>query len=158
VFLLITVWPHNLCMFGILLTMIIVSFLIPIFATFRIIARVSWLVLAHVVMTHNVCGILIGFVFLLLHQPILLALPLLLHLCRHLSVASSFGTSLWLLIVWIALSRSFRGCYGLWVFKSLSGLLIGKAYSDSLSLYWISVSALFWSCSFRCLGSDFFYF
>jgi hypothetical protein len=59
--------------------MTVVSFLTLIFVIFRIIARVSWLVLALITVTHNVFGSLTGFVFLLLR---LLVLPVLLSLLR----------------------------------------------------------------------------
>jgi hypothetical protein len=64
---------------GRLLTMTVVSFLTLIFAIFRIIARVIWLVLAPDIVTHNVFESLTGFVFLPLCPPVL---PVLLSLLR----------------------------------------------------------------------------
>jgi hypothetical protein len=52
-------------------------FLIMVFATFRIIALVTLLALAPVVVIHNVFGSLTGFIFLLLHSPVLSALLML---------------------------------------------------------------------------------
>jgi hypothetical protein len=54
------------------------------FAIFRIIALVTWLALAPVVMIHSVCGSLTGFIFLSLRQPVLSAPLVLLHPCHHL--------------------------------------------------------------------------
>jgi hypothetical protein len=51
-----------------------------------------------------------------------------------LSVASSSGPYLWILIICFASSRSSRVCFRSGVFRSLSGLSIGKADSASLSL------------------------
>jgi hypothetical protein len=45
----------------------------------RIIALVTWLALAPVVVIHNIFGSLTGFVFHPLRLPVLLALPMLLH-------------------------------------------------------------------------------
>jgi hypothetical protein len=60
--------------------MIVVSFFFTlIFAIFRIVARVIWLVLAPGTMTHNVFGSLTGFVFLPLHPPVLPVLSSLLR-------------------------------------------------------------------------------
>jgi hypothetical protein len=59
--------------------MIVVSFLTLIFAIFRIIAWVIWLVLAPGAMTHSVFESLTGFVFLPLRPPVL---PVLLSLLR----------------------------------------------------------------------------
>jgi hypothetical protein len=64
---------------GRLLTMTVVSFLTLIFAIFRIIAWVIWLVLAPNAMTHSVFGSLTGFVFLPLRPSLL---PILLSLLR----------------------------------------------------------------------------
>jgi hypothetical protein len=47
-----------------------------------IVARVAWLVLALIVVTHSIFGSLVDFVFLLIRPLVLLALPLLLCLCR----------------------------------------------------------------------------
>jgi hypothetical protein len=55
----------------------------PDFAIFRIIALVTWLALAPVVVIHSVCGSLTGFIFLPLRPPVLSALPVLLHPRRH---------------------------------------------------------------------------
>jgi hypothetical protein len=54
------------------------------FAKFRIIALVTWLALTPVVMIHNVCGSLTGFIFLLLGLSVLSAPPVLLLPRRHL--------------------------------------------------------------------------
>jgi hypothetical protein len=54
--------------------MTVVSFLTLIFAIFKIVARVIWLVLAPGAVTHNVFGSLTGFIFLPLHLPVLLLL------------------------------------------------------------------------------------
>jgi hypothetical protein len=56
-----------------------VLFLILIFATFRIVALVTWLALAPVVVIHSVFGSLTGFVFLPLRPRVLLALLMLRH-------------------------------------------------------------------------------
>jgi hypothetical protein len=58
--------------------------LILIFATFRIIALVTWLALAAVVVIHTIFGSLIGFIFLPLRLPVLLALLILHHPHHHL--------------------------------------------------------------------------
>jgi hypothetical protein len=55
----------------------------PIFAIFRIVTRVIWLVLPPGAMTHIFFGSLTGFVFLLLHPPVLPVLLSLLHACHH---------------------------------------------------------------------------
>jgi hypothetical protein len=60
--------------------MTVVSFLTLIFAIFRIVARVIWLVLAPGTVTRNVFRILTGFVFRSLRPPVLLSL---LHLHRR---------------------------------------------------------------------------
>jgi hypothetical protein len=49
------------------------------FAIFRIIALVTWLALALVVVIHNICESLTGFIFLPLRPPVLSAPPVLLH-------------------------------------------------------------------------------
>jgi hypothetical protein len=64
--------------------MTVVLFLILIFATLRIVALVTWLALAPVVMIHNVFGSLTGFVFLPLCPPVLSALLMLHHPHHHL--------------------------------------------------------------------------
>jgi hypothetical protein len=58
--------------------MTVVLFLILIFATFSIVALVTWLALASIIVIHNVYGSLTSFIFLPLHPPVLLAL-LMLH-------------------------------------------------------------------------------
>jgi hypothetical protein len=63
--------------------MTVVSFLTLIFAIFRIVTQVIWLVLALDAMTHSVFGSLTGFVILLLCLPVLPVLLLLLHPCHH---------------------------------------------------------------------------
>jgi hypothetical protein len=64
--------------------MTVVLFLILMFAIFRIVALVTWLALAPVVIIHSVFGSLTGFIFLLLHPPVLSAPHVLLHPRRHL--------------------------------------------------------------------------
>jgi hypothetical protein len=59
--------------------MTVVSFLTLIFAIFKIVARVIWLVLAPGAVTHSVFGSLTGFIFFLLRLPVL---PVLLLLFR----------------------------------------------------------------------------
>jgi hypothetical protein len=59
--------------------MTVVLFLILMFVIFRIVALVTWLALAPIVVIHSVFGSLTIFVFLPLHPPILSALPMLLH-------------------------------------------------------------------------------
>jgi hypothetical protein len=54
------------------------------FAIFRIIALVTWLALAPIVMIHNVCGSLTSYIFLPLRPPVLSALPVLLSPHRYL--------------------------------------------------------------------------
>jgi hypothetical protein len=54
------------------------------FATFRIVALVTWLALAPIGVIHNVFGSLTDFVFLPLCPPVLSAPPMLLHPCLHL--------------------------------------------------------------------------
>jgi hypothetical protein len=54
------------------------------FAIFRIIALVTWLALAPVIVIHNVFRSLIGFIFLLLRPPVLSAPPVLLRPRRQL--------------------------------------------------------------------------
>jgi hypothetical protein len=63
--------------------MTVVSFLTLIFAIFRIIAPVIWLVLAPDAVTHNVFGSLTGFVFLSLRPPVMPVLLSLLHPRHH---------------------------------------------------------------------------
>jgi hypothetical protein len=64
--------------------MIVVLFLILMFAIFRIVALVTWLALALVVVIHNVFGSLTDFIFLPLRSPVLSASPVLLRPCHHL--------------------------------------------------------------------------
>jgi hypothetical protein len=64
--------------------MTVVLFLILMFAIFRIVALVTWLALAPVVVIHNVFGSLTGFIFLLLRPPVLSALSVLLRPHHHL--------------------------------------------------------------------------
>jgi hypothetical protein len=89
---------------------------------------------SHVVVIH-VFGSLTGFIFLLLRPLVLsqLCLRCFVHVVFF-SVTLLSRTPLWLSIVCIALSRSFRACFGSGVFRSLSSLLIGKADSNSSSL------------------------
>jgi hypothetical protein len=61
-----------------------VLFLILMFAIFRIVALVTWLALAPVVVIHNVFGSLTSVIFLLLRPPVLSAPPVLLRPRRHL--------------------------------------------------------------------------
>jgi hypothetical protein len=61
-----------------------VLFLILMFAIFRIVALVTWLALAPVVVIHSVFGILTGVIFLSLRPPVLSAPPVLLRPRRHL--------------------------------------------------------------------------
>jgi hypothetical protein len=62
--------------------MIVVSFLTLIFAIFRIVAGVIWLILAPGAVTHNVFGNLTDFVFPPLRPPVLPVLLSLLRPCR----------------------------------------------------------------------------
>jgi hypothetical protein len=64
--------------------MIVVLFLILMFAIFRIVALVTWLALTLVVVIHNVFGSLTDFIFLPLRSPVLSAPPVLLRPCHHL--------------------------------------------------------------------------
>jgi hypothetical protein len=64
--------------------MAVVLFLTLIFAIFRIIALVTWLALASVIVIHSIFGSLIGFIFLPLRPPVLSAPPVLLHPRHHL--------------------------------------------------------------------------
>jgi hypothetical protein len=66
------------------LTMTVVLFLTLMFATFRIVALVTWLALAPTGVIHSVFGSLTGFVFLSLRPPVLSALPMLLRPRCHL--------------------------------------------------------------------------
>jgi hypothetical protein len=75
--------------------MTVVLFLILIFVMFRIVARVTWLVLALVVMIHSVFGSLTGFVFLPLPLPVSPALLVLLH-PHHLLLS---GIIIWVIFV-----------------------------------------------------------
>jgi hypothetical protein len=63
--------------------MTVVSFLTLIFAIFRIVAQVIWLVLALDAVTHIVFGSLTDFVFLPLRPPVLPVLLSLLRPCRR---------------------------------------------------------------------------
>jgi hypothetical protein len=72
--------------------MIVVSFLTLIFAIFRIVGRVIWLVLAPDAVTHNTSGNLTGFVFLPLHLPVLPVLLSLPHPCHRFLIS---------IIVWV---------------------------------------------------------
>jgi hypothetical protein len=74
---------YSKCLLGSLVTMTVESFLSLVFAIFRIVTWVAWLVLALVVLTHNVFGILTDFIFLLLYLLVLSALTSRLHLCYH---------------------------------------------------------------------------
>ena len=56
----------------------------PDFAIFRIVALVTWLALAPVVVIYSIFGSLTGFIFFLLRPPVLSTLPVLLHPQRHL--------------------------------------------------------------------------
>jgi hypothetical protein len=64
--------------------MTVVLFLILIFATFMIIALVTWLALAPIIVFHSVFGSLTGFIFIPLRPPILSALLMLCHPHHHL--------------------------------------------------------------------------
>jgi hypothetical protein len=64
--------------------MTIVLFLTLMFAIFRIIALVTWLALAPVVVIYSVFGSLTGFIFLPLCPSVLSALPVMLHQRRRL--------------------------------------------------------------------------
>jgi hypothetical protein len=54
------------------------------FAIFRIVALVTWLALAPIVVIHNVFESLTSFIFLPLCPPVLLTPPVLLHPHHHL--------------------------------------------------------------------------
>jgi hypothetical protein len=64
--------------------MIVLLFLILIFDIFKIVALVTWLALAPVVVIHIVFERLTDFIFLPLRPLVLSAPPMLLHPCRHL--------------------------------------------------------------------------
>jgi hypothetical protein len=64
--------------------MIVVLFLTLMFGIFRIIALVTWLALAPVVVIHSVFRSLTGFIFLPLRPPVLSAPPVLLRPHRRL--------------------------------------------------------------------------
>jgi hypothetical protein len=64
--------------------MTVVLFLILIFATFSIVALVTWLALTSIIMIHNVYGSLTSFIFPPLRPPVLLALLMLHPPCCHL--------------------------------------------------------------------------
>jgi hypothetical protein len=59
--------------------MTVMLFLTLVFAIFRIVALVTWLALAPVVMIHSVFGSLTGSIFLPLRLPVLSASPMLLR-------------------------------------------------------------------------------
>jgi hypothetical protein len=75
--------------------MTIVLFLILMFAIFRIVALVTWLALAPVIVIHSVFGNLIDFIFLPLRPPVLSALPVL--LCPRCHLLS--GTIVWVIFL-----------------------------------------------------------
>jgi hypothetical protein len=88
--------------------MIVMLFLILMFAIFRIVTLVTWLALAPVGVIYNIFGSLTGFVFLPLRPPVLSAPPMLLYPHRHLlsgiivwatSSLASHGRTLLLLYV-----------------------------------------------------------
>jgi hypothetical protein len=64
--------------------MTVMLFLILMFAIFRIVALVTWLALAPIVVIHSVFGSLTGFIFLSLRPPVLSAQHVLLRSRRHL--------------------------------------------------------------------------
>jgi hypothetical protein len=64
--------------------MTVVLFLILIFGTFWIVALVTWLALAPIIVIHNVFGSLTDFVFLPLRLPVMSALLMLRHPHHHL--------------------------------------------------------------------------
>jgi hypothetical protein len=64
--------------------MTVVLFLILMFGIFRIVALVTWLTLAPVVVIHSVFGSLTSFIFLPLRPPVLSAPRVLLRPRRHL--------------------------------------------------------------------------
>jgi hypothetical protein len=64
--------------------MTVVLFLTLMFAIFRIIAMVTRLTLAPIIMIHSVFGSLTGFIFLPLRLPVLSAPPVLLRPRRYL--------------------------------------------------------------------------
>jgi hypothetical protein len=73
----------------------VVSYLTLIFAIFRTIARVIWLVLAPSTMIHNIFGTLTSFSFDPIRPPVLPVLPSLLHpRCGFLS-----GIIIWVIFV-----------------------------------------------------------
>jgi hypothetical protein len=73
------------------------------FAIFRIVALVTWLALAPIIVMHNVCGSLTGFIFLPLRPPVLSAPPVLLRPRHHLLSG---------IIVWdIFLALSYLLCF-----------------------------------------------
>jgi disulfide bond formation protein DsbB len=76
--------PCSLCLLDRSLIMTVMLFLILIFATFRIVALVTWLALASVIVIHNIFESLTDFVFLPLRPPVLSALLVLRHLRHHL--------------------------------------------------------------------------
>jgi hypothetical protein len=80
--------------------MTVVTFLILIFAIFKIIAQVIRLVLTPGAVTHNIFGSLTGFIFLPLHLPVLHVLLLLLHPCRH------FLNGIIVLVIFVVLDYS----------------------------------------------------
>jgi hypothetical protein len=64
--------------------MTVVLFLIMMFAIFRVVALVTWLALAPVVVIHIICGSLTGFIFLSLRLPVMSASPVLFRPHHHL--------------------------------------------------------------------------
>jgi hypothetical protein len=80
--------------------MIVMLFLILMFAIFRIVTLVTWLALAPVGVIHNIFGSLTGFVFLPLRPPVLSAPPML--LCPHRHLLSG-------IIVWATSSLASHG-------------------------------------------------
>jgi hypothetical protein len=70
-------------------------FLILMFAIFKIVALITWLALALVIMIHDVFGSLTGFIFLPMSPSVLSALPMLLRSHHHLLS----GIIVWVLFV-----------------------------------------------------------
>jgi hypothetical protein len=102
-FLLFLIWSCSLCLLGRSLTRTVVLFLILIFAIFRIVALVTWLALAPVIVIHSVFGSLTGFIFLPLRPSVLSTLSSLLCPRRHLLSD---------IIVWITLvAPSCQHCF-----------------------------------------------
>jgi hypothetical protein len=117
--------------------MTVVLFLIMMFAIFRIVALVTWLALTPVVVIHSVFGSLTGFIFLPLRPSVLSAPPVLFRPRCHLLS----GIIVWViflapgyLLCFVEVFRGLLGPVSGRVFRSLSGLSIGKASSASISL------------------------